>query len=425
MPTGPEAQGTYLINIQGVKDLAGNLVSTSDRPDPAPGGYSAIETSIVGKIAPGYRIYFRTLELPVTPNSVTESFGNNVAEETSSLFTFSTAGSAAGNLTNPIPTSPAAGGAGFTLIQTQPGQATTGNWNDAYRFLGTTGSGRPNVHANTALDDGSGRLKATYAPYMGNGDDLSFNLASGNTSLRTDGQDDFNNDGVFEFDRLLPRLDGHAHVHGHAAGVDPRPRLLHDQRHDSLQRREGPLRHRHRRHGEVHGAGAIEPSGVGGLGGPGGGDGGRGAPGLVLPNAGDAISGAAGLNVLGDAVVTGVGGFGTFGDLTGATRTRAAAAAATPPAARAAPGRTARPPAWPTSPARSRASRRSAASSRAETSRAARAAAAAASTTTTAPPRRATRRSPSPVPARRSSRAVTTPAAAAAAAAARSGSSRT
>ena len=62
VPVKPEQQGTYMVNIQGVRDLPGNLVQTSDRPvqpllnptDP----YAAIDNGLVGQVAPGYRIYF-------------------------------------------------------------------------------------------------------------------------------------------------------------------------------------------------------------------------------------------------------------------------------------------------------------------------------------------------------------------------------
>lgn len=337
VPSGPQPQGTYLINIQGVKDLAGNLLFTADRPNPASGGYTAIETAIVGKIAPGYRIYFRTLELPTTPNSVTESFGNNVNEHLTNLFTYSIAGSGASNLVNPITTvgpdgagaassSPASGGPGFVLRTTQPGQGTTANWNAAYRFLDApTGAGRPDVKANTLLDNGVGRLKAVFAPYTGNGDDLSFNPpAMSSSTLSSDGGD-FNGDGVWEFtDFTLPAgstlnligskpvlilVRGACVINGtiNANGSKGNPGIDTD----------GTAKYTN---AGVIGTPAIDSAGSGGLSVAGGGAGGHGGPGLVLPNNGDARAGGNGLNLLGEAATTGGGGAGAFGDLTGATK---------------------------------------------------------------------------------------------------------
>ena len=60
---------------------------------------------------------------------MTESFGNNVSEVTDNLFTRTNTGT--GNLVEAIPSSPATGAAGFTMVQTEPGQSTTANWNGA------------------------------------------------------------------------------------------------------------------------------------------------------------------------------------------------------------------------------------------------------------------------------------------------------
>jgi hypothetical protein len=191
--TKPELQGTYLINILGLRDLAGNPIVTSDKPDPAEGGYALIDAGLVGKVPPGYRIYFRTLEIPATAGSFTESFGNNFREGTTDLFTSTTPPA---NPLVAIPASPATGAAGFTLTQAQPGQATTANWNMAYRWLGLSGG-----QVNTNVDDGAGRLKAVYAPYLGDGDDGSPSIL-GFFTLNTDGGS-VNADGIWEFENLI------------------------------------------------------------------------------------------------------------------------------------------------------------------------------------------------------------------------------
>ena len=181
---GPQKQGTYLINVAGVKDLPGNTVDFSDSPSPAIGGYQAIPPTLVGKVPPGYRMFFRTLELGTLPGSITENYGDNFDERTTGLFTSSTA-------TNPalaIPTSPAAGGTGFTLSQAQPGQATNANWNGTRRFMG-----RSTLVPNNAKDDGSGTLKAVFEPFLGNGGDGALNV-TGSVTLSSDVDD-----GVFEY----------------------------------------------------------------------------------------------------------------------------------------------------------------------------------------------------------------------------------
>ncbi len=57
---GPVPSGTYLINVRGLTDLPGNPIVTSDRPNPATGGYAAIDATLAGVVPDGYRYYFRT-----------------------------------------------------------------------------------------------------------------------------------------------------------------------------------------------------------------------------------------------------------------------------------------------------------------------------------------------------------------------------
>lgn len=52
--------GTYLVNVRGLTDLAGNPLVTSDAPSPSIGGYQGIEAAVAGVVPPGYRLYFRT-----------------------------------------------------------------------------------------------------------------------------------------------------------------------------------------------------------------------------------------------------------------------------------------------------------------------------------------------------------------------------
>ena len=78
--------------------------------------------------------------------------------------------------------------AGFTLSQTQPGQATNANWNGTRRFLG-----RSTLIPNNTVDDGSGVLKAVFEPFLGNGGDGALNV-TGSITLSSD-----TDDGVFEY----------------------------------------------------------------------------------------------------------------------------------------------------------------------------------------------------------------------------------
>lgn len=298
VPIGPQQQGTYVVNIQGVRDLPGNTVMTSDRPvqpilDPL-NPYAAIDNSLVGTVAPGYRIYFKTLQVPPTSGAVSTAFGNSADERTTQTFTQSTG-------TNPI----AALTVPRTLTQVQPGQATTANWNNAYRFAGLNG-----LVANNLVDGGLGRLKAVFAPYLGTGADGPFNLTSGSTVLTSDGGS-INGDGIYEFDSF------HMDAGTTLSLVGSRPVMI-------LVRGACTI------HGTINGSGgiggfgidtdgttnytnasAINSSGDGGEGRAGGGNGGHGGP--STPTTGDPGAGVGGRNVFGE-VNTGGGIIGLFGD---------------------------------------------------------------------------------------------------------------
>jgi hypothetical protein len=309
---GPQPQGTYLVNLQGIQDLPGNLIRTDDRPvkpaacfPPPTDEYEIIDCSLVGKVPPGYRYYFRTLELSPTQGSFTESFGNSFSEGLHRLFTFTAPPS---NPAVAIPGSPETGATtGFTLTNAEPGQATSANWNDAYRWLGLTGA-----RVNTQMDDGSGRLKAVHQPFLGSGGDGAL-LVTGNTTLSSSGTD-ANGDGIFEFDSLTVdagatltltgtrplqilcrgtvAIDGTVNASGLAGrfGLDT----------DGSATYTNP--------------GATPVVGVGGTGGPGAGNGGTGGPKGTGVNPQDAAPGGAGRNLFFEAQSAGVGGAGGFGD---------------------------------------------------------------------------------------------------------------
>jgi len=302
VPTGPQKQGVYVINVKSTKDLAGNFLNPATRPSPSVGGYAALDAALNGKIPIGYRYYFRTLELPATDGSVTEGFGNNFAELTRDLFTFTTVPNSP---VSDIPGSPRLALANtVTLIQTQPGQSTNANWNGTNRFLGL-----PNVTLNTAQDDGAGRLKAVFKPYMGTGEDGNFSLLAGSGTISSD-TGSFDGDGIFEFESfnlgsgasltvegskpLLILVRGACTIAGTIRASGARGRFGIDT--------DGSAKYTN-----VVG---IPASGVGGTPGPGGGQGGRGAPQLSGPTPAVAAPGAAGLNLFGEGDLAGRGSGG-------------------------------------------------------------------------------------------------------------------
>ncbi len=297
-PVGPQPQGTYLVNVQGVRDLPGSSVITSDTPSlggPSPSGYASISPGLVGKVPPGYRMFFRTLQIPPQNGAFTEEFGNNFFERASPLFTNSVPGNP-GDPLNPFP--PA------TLTVAEPGQATVANWNGAYQFLGLSA-------VNTAQDNGVGRLKAVFRPYLGNGTDGAPTIV-GTTTLDTNV-----GDGIFEFEALTVNAGGTLILSG------TKPALILVRTScviDGTVRSNGATgRFGLDSDGTTNytNAGALEIGGPGGAGGAGGGAGGHGSPKVVLPFGGDAASGASGRNVLLDSLGSG-GGFGVTADNTNA-----------------------------------------------------------------------------------------------------------
>jgi hypothetical protein len=84
--------------------------------------------------------------------------------------------------TTPIPGSPKVALANaFTLVGAQPGQSTNANWNGTNRLMGLA-----DVRLNTLVDNGTGRLKAAFKPYLGTGEDGVFDLPAGSATLSSD-----------------------------------------------------------------------------------------------------------------------------------------------------------------------------------------------------------------------------------------------
>ncbi len=206
---GGVLQGTYMINITpGVTDLPGNPLVIDDDPSPAIGGYEAIAAMVdnSGLVAPGYRIYFVTLKVPGTDLSINEQFGTNDFEWGDNLSgasepgIFTQSDALAGD---PLVTIPAADDDApeYTLLFTDMGigQSTSGNWNGAFRFFGLD-----TMPVNTDVEDGAGRARAVYQPYIGSGNDGVFDSPGTGVefSLSTDPGPggSVNGDGIYEYE---------------------------------------------------------------------------------------------------------------------------------------------------------------------------------------------------------------------------------
>lgn len=213
-PIGGVPQGTYLVNVtSALSDLPGLALDTSARPNPAIGGFQDVEDNVNGSgdVPPGYRMYFVTLVVPGTPQSITESFSTNLAEwgDTNSgtdepgVFTRT-------DLQDPLDPGddlllarisgsliPTAASPEYTLLGTREGigQSTSANWNGAFRFFGL-----PGLAPNTDVSDGTGTLRPVFLPYLGDGGDDHFDSPGGGSTSgfsTEDGSDD--NDGIYEF----------------------------------------------------------------------------------------------------------------------------------------------------------------------------------------------------------------------------------
>ncbi len=229
VPSGPIPQGVYCINVTpSIRDLPGNSLRFDDRPDPQPGGFDVYEAEpqFGANIPPGYRIYFKTDEIPETPLSIIEDFNNNQSEWGDN----DSAGLEPGlydqslldaqNFVldgNPLLTlglGPLPEGTKTFDVATDPvgafgGQTTTASWNsggialvdgpitdvDGYRFLNI-----PTLEPN--LNPGNpkpGTLQAVYQPWCGNNQDGAFTTAGngGATGISTDSFS-ANGDGILE-----------------------------------------------------------------------------------------------------------------------------------------------------------------------------------------------------------------------------------
>ncbi len=220
VPSRAVPQGIYMINITGnVTDMAGLPLRIDDRPDPAPGGYDVYEAAPAFQLAvpAGYRIYFKTLELPGTAQAIDESFSSNAREwgndtvastgvQEDGLYTSTLpdptplpAGTYDGDPDLPFPLGPTPA---FTLQDTNAlcGQSTTANWNGGNRFLNL-----PNLQLNPDASGGGGELKAVWRPYCGSGNDGIFdsNLPPNNPGPGDDiliDSDATSIDGILEYD---------------------------------------------------------------------------------------------------------------------------------------------------------------------------------------------------------------------------------
>ena len=341
VPAGPVPQGTFLVNITpAVKDLPGCPLRINDRPDPTIGGYDVYEatTDFQDAIQPGYRIYFKSLEVPDTPLSIIEQFTNNLAEwgdnqsdmNEPGLYTSTVTDT--GDLTfdgNPLLPTPNVAAPELTrlfdgggdILGAVGGQSTTALWNQS----GTPVAGDPIANSNgykflniptlgistSPLNPPTGRLVHVRKPYRGSGEDGSFDSGGGGTSTglsSTNGSID--SDGIYEYTSFLLRAGDTISVTG------DKPILILCQ---GEFRVEGTItlngsdgNHGFDTDGSDHytNAGAVSSGGRGGAGGPGGGAGGHGAEALgvdaQLPVSAGNDGGLA--NTLFDDIDTGLGG---------------------------------------------------------------------------------------------------------------------
>ena len=312
VPAGPQPQGVYCINITpAVRDLPGCPLRINDRPDPSLNGYDAYEAMQAFKdnVQAGYRIYFKTLEVPDTPLAVIESFSNNIEEHGDN----DSAGVEPGIFMSTFADNPI-GGPGDTVLDGLPasgptiglfanprtytpadpqsfsiGQSTTALWNgvgagtsggaisdvDGYRFLNIP-TLLTNVNANNPTP---GSLQHVHMPWAGTGADGIWVSPGGGASVgfNTD-NGSVNQDGILEVESFELKAGDTLTVTG------SKPLLI-------LCRGDFTCDGTILLDGKAGGPGfdtdgtaeytaangAISPGGVGGAGGPGGARGGDGA----------------------------------------------------------------------------------------------------------------------------------------------------
>ncbi|MDJ0522640.1 MAG: hypothetical protein QNJ90_11285 [Planctomycetota bacterium] len=333
VPAGPVPQGVYVVNITpAVKDLPGCPLRIDDRPDPSLNGYDVYEaqTAFSDAIPPGYRIYFKTLEVPDTPLSIIEDFNNNLAEwgdndsgtagnfAEPGLYTRSDIDTPDGTFDgDPLDPAPGSGTvtfpagtrtyAGLGGINGDPfgafiGQSSTACWNgatppgtvvgdpissvDGYRFLNI-----PTLFPNPNIaNPNAGTLQAVYKPWMGNGQDGGFDTNGANRTINTD-SGDVNNDGIYEFTSFLVRAGDTVTV------IGSRPLLILCQGTFDVQGtivmngdNGGPGFDTDGSEAYTN-AGAVPAGGAGGAAGPGGGAGGAGADPTIAATSGGTTGG--------------------------------------------------------------------------------------------------------------------------------------
>jgi hypothetical protein len=328
VPSAPVLQGIYLVNAtSGILDLSQRPLVTTDDPVLTGSIYQALDQGLGASVAPGWRLYFQTLQLPNTASALSESFGSNLAEwgDTASgalepgIFTQSVVA------TNPLSTIPGivpGGGAtepAFTLLYdvTNCGQTTVANWNNGYRLLNLA-----SLEANTDADSGLGRLKASFRPYTGTGNDgvvdtnsPPFGSGAGDTlSLSTTPGlgASVNGDGIYEYESFHLRAGDTLNVSGSqplvilcrgSFTVDGTINISGGDGRFGLDTNGGA---------EYANPGAIQPWGDGGLAGPGGGNGGR-ASGPIFSPSLSASAGAQAQSLFSLEGGTAIGGAGPTG----------------------------------------------------------------------------------------------------------------
>jgi hypothetical protein len=341
VPSKSVPQGLYMVNVTpSVKDLPGNSLRIDDRPDPSLDGFDFYEAqgSFGLNIPPGYRTYFRTLELPSTPLAIIEDFVSNLKE-----WGDNDSGADEPGVYSSSEPDPFGAPIDFTLdgetmhdqgFGTQPnetltfvvpdlkgessGQSTMAAWNvqgtadredpisdvDGYRFLNIP-TLRPNPNPR---NPNPGSLQAVYQPWAGSGGDGAFTGTGGGTATWNTDTGSANGDGVYEFESFeLPA--------GETIDVGgSRPLLILCQGDFTLN---GTLI----LHGQDGGPGfdtdgssdydmangSIAAGGLGGAGGPGGGAGGNGGSPNSSPATGTGQDGSPGLTLFDAVSPTSVG----------------------------------------------------------------------------------------------------------------------
>lgn len=284
--SGAVQQGIYCINLSpNIRDLAQNQLRTDDRPPAAAGGYTTFDGNVA---LPGWRLYFRTLELPATALAINETYSNNNREwgdlasldSEPGIYTDSNDAPAGfGDETlRPLAAALPAPNPNYTLLNsaTNCGQSTTANWNNGpatgYRLLNID-----TLPVNTDVTSGADEVRAVWKPWCGGDEDIALdtsifgNLSLDTTSSSADG------DGIYE----VPYINIEAGASLSASGDKPLFILC---RGDCVINGTVNLSGAPGGHGldtdgtSVYTDGsAIDSGGAGGLGGPGGGAGGAGA----------------------------------------------------------------------------------------------------------------------------------------------------